>query len=157
MPALRFEAMPTATARALQAGGLDAFGMLPERHISDGDGNPCRHCLNEIPEGRPFLILAYRPFDTFQPYAETGPIFLCAGLCERHPDSSTTPEMFLGWERLLVKGYSFDHRIVYGTGGVVPASEVAARSAEILERPDIAYVDLRSAQYNCFQARVFRG
>ena len=105
----------------------------------------------------PYLILAYRPFEALQPYAETGPIFLCADACERHPDSVSTPVMFLAWERLLLKGYGADQRIVYGTGVVVQTDEVAATAAKILERPDVAFVDLRSAKNNCFQARVFRG
>ena len=40
---IRFTPIPTETVRALQAGGPDANGQLPERHVSDGGGNPCRH------------------------------------------------------------------------------------------------------------------
>lgn len=78
---IRFSPIPTDTARALQTGGLDAYGMLPERKLSDGGGNPCRHCLGMIPEGAEMLVLAHRPFPALQPYAETGPIFLCAAPC----------------------------------------------------------------------------
>ena len=157
MTALRFTAMPTDVVRALQAGSTDAYGLTPERRISDGDGDPCRHCLTEVAAGKPYLILAHRPFDALQPYAETGPIFLCADACERHQDSTTTPAMFLAWKRLLLKGYSADQRIVYGTGKVVPTAEVAHTAVDILQRPDVAFVDLRSAENNCFMARVFRG
>ena len=156
MTAIRFLALPTEEVRALQQGGPDAYGREPERRVSDGSGIPCRHCLTEVPAGEDYLILAHRPFSSLQPYAETGPIFLHAKPCERHPESTTTPEMFLGWERLLVKGYSADERIVYGTGGVVETERVAAVAADILKRPDIAFVDLRSARNNCFQARVVR-
>lgn len=157
MTAIRFHALPTPDVRALQAGGPDAYGNAPERRISDGPGIPCRHCLTEVPAGEPYLILAYRPFGKLQPYAETGPIFLCANWCERHPETPATPAMFLEWERLLLKGYSADERIVYGTGEVVETEKIAAKAAEILARPDIAFVDLRSARNNCFQARVMRG
>ncbi len=153
---IRFLALPTDTVRALQAGGPDAYGNAPERRVSDGDGVPCRHCLSEVATGEVYLILAHRPFMTLQPYAETGPIFLHAGPCARHPGSSATPAMFLGWEQLLVKGYAVDERSVYGTGQVVPTGAVAAVAAELLARPEIAFVDLRSARNNCFQARVIR-
>jgi hypothetical protein len=73
-----FKALPTETVRALQAGAADAYGMPPERKISDGDGVPCRHCLKNVGAGEPYLVLAYRPFPELQPYAETGPIFLHA-------------------------------------------------------------------------------
>ena len=54
MPLLRFEAMLTDTVRQFQAGGVDANGQVPERHISDGNGVPCRHCLTGVAEGEPY-------------------------------------------------------------------------------------------------------
>ncbi len=152
MTSIRYHAMPTEHARAYQAGAPDANGQAPERHISDGDGNPCRHCLTEIAAGDPYLILAYRPFPAPQP----GPIFLHAGPCERHPEVAVAPAMFLGWERLLVKGYSANDRIVYAVGEVVDVREMDAYAAELLARKDIAYVHARSAQFNCYQVRIDR-
>ena len=55
---IRFTPLPTATVRALQSGGPDAYGQPPERHVSDGGGNPCRHCLRMIPAGAPMLVLS---------------------------------------------------------------------------------------------------
>ena len=78
---MRYVAIPTPVVRALQAGGLDANGQLPERKVAEGGGNPCRHCLKLIPEGAGMLVLAHRPFPAPQPYAEVGPIFLCADDC----------------------------------------------------------------------------
>eukprot|EP01036_Dinobryon_divergens_P010952 gene10952-14710_t len=37
---LRFVPIPTEIARAYQAGGADSYGLLPERQVSDGGGNP---------------------------------------------------------------------------------------------------------------------
>ena len=51
--------------------------------VSDGGDNPCRHCLREIEKGKDMLVLTHRPFGNVQPYAESGPIFLCAEACER--------------------------------------------------------------------------
>ena len=58
MTQITFVAMPTDQARALQAGGPDANGLSPERAVSNGSGNPCRHCLRFIPEGEEMLILS---------------------------------------------------------------------------------------------------
>ena len=151
-----FVAMPTDTARAFQTGSVDANGQRPERHVSDGGGNPCRHCLTDIAEGGPFLILAYRPFPKPQPFAEIGPIFLHANACDRHDGAAGIPPMFLDRERLLIRGYGEDHRIVYGTGRVVPATGLADAAAELLERPEVAYLHLRSASNNCYQCRIDR-
>ncbi|MCK4869033.1 MAG: DUF1203 domain-containing protein, partial [Alphaproteobacteria bacterium] len=82
----RFIAMPSETARGFREGGPDAHDQPPERHVSDGSGVPCRHCLADVTEGEPFLILAWRPFPGPQPYAETGPVFLHAVGCERHDE-----------------------------------------------------------------------
>jgi hypothetical protein len=152
---LIFSALPTEIVARLRAGGLDANGQPPERAVSDG-GNPCRHCLAEIEAGEPMLILAHRPFPAAQPYAEIGPIFLHAGDCQRHPDSPTMPAMFAARDRMMVRGYGADHRIVYGTGQVVETARLEEISRGLFEEPRVAYIHLRSAKNNCYQARVDR-
>lgn len=156
MGLIRFLAMPTKEARHLQTGGADAYGMPPERQISDGDGVPCRHCLRNVPAGKPYLILAYRPFRALQPYAETGPVFLCADECERAPESDVMPEIFRASTDWLLRGYGSDDRIVYGTGAVTPKKDVCTRAHDLLSRADIVYVHMRSARNNCYQCRIER-
>jgi hypothetical protein len=152
-----FKALPTETVLALQAGEPDAYGMPPERKISDGDGVPCRHCLRNVAAGEPYLVLAFRPFPALQPYAETGPIFLHAEPCERAPESDILPELFGKTAAYIVRGYSADDRIVYGTGAVVPTAEIPARAGELLAHENIAYLHMRSAKNNCYQCRIERG
>ncbi|ACP25265.1 hypothetical protein NGR_c14940 [Sinorhizobium fredii NGR234] len=150
---LRYVAMPEMDAERLRQGGGDAFGNLPERRVSDGDGVPCRHCLRNVEEGEAYLILAYRPFSSAQPYAETGPIFMHADACPA-ADRSLLPPILTSSRDYLLRGYSADERIVYGTGGVVPAENLEQRAEELLARPDVAYVHVRSAKYNCYQCRI---
>ena len=157
MTSLKFMAMPTDIARTYQSGQPDAYGRVPERRVSDGDGVPCRHCLTDVAAGEDYLILAYRPFPDLQPYAETGPIFLHAAPCERHPEAGDTPDMFFKREHLLIRGYGQDDRILYGTGQVARSEDIAGIAASLLERSEIAYVHLRSASNNCFQCRIDRG
>jgi Protein of unknown function (DUF1203) len=149
------EALPTTEVRAYQAGAPDAYGNPPERAISTGAGNPCRHCLCNIPEGAPMLILAHRPFDGTHPYAETGPIFLCADACERHKGDEM-PEVLITSPDYLIKGYGADDRIVYGTGAVEPAPQIKEAVERIFARPDVAYIHVRSSRNNCYQARIDR-
>lgn len=150
---IRFEALSTDVVRSLRAGGPDANGQTAERTISDGQGNPCRHCLGFVPEGEGMLICAHRPFGALQPYAETGPIFLCAGDCRRFAGEGLPPAL-LSSKDYLLKGYGPDERIRYGTGQVVPVTEVADYARQLLDRSDIAFVDVRSARNNCFLARI---
>jgi hypothetical protein len=152
----QFHPMPTDLARAYRAGRPDANGMPPERTVSDGDGNPCRHCLGFVPKGRDMLILAYRPFDRLQPYAETGPIFLCADDCAAWSGQGVPPILASSPDYLL-RGYDADQRIRYGTGKVVGRAALVGYAAELLARPETAFVDVRSARNNCFQCRMTRG
>lgn len=151
-----FTPIPTATARALQAGGPDAYGMVPEQRLSDGDGVPCRHCLAMVPAGTPYLVLAYRPFPAPQPYAETGPVFLCADQCQAAEPGSALPDM-LDSSQYILRGYDADHHIVYGTGTIVATGDLPGTATALLDRPGIAYAHVRSASNNCFQVAVVKG
>lgn len=153
---IKFVSMTTALARGYQTGSVDANGQKPERHVSDGDGVPCRHCQEDVAAGEPYLILNYRPFPAPQPYAETGPIFLHAEPCPRYPEVAELPPVFAVRKLFLLKGYNAQDRIVYGTGQLVPPAEINLSAAAILARPDVAYVHARSAYNNCFQCRIER-
>ena len=156
MTNLRFLALPTPPVRDLQNGGRDANGQVPERQVSDGNGNTCRHCLAEIVEGDRFLVLAHRPFPALQPYAEVGPIFLHAAPCPRYDETAGVPALFLGPDRdpPMIRGYGADDRILYGTGQVVEKDQLAAAARALLAHPEVAYVHVRSSTNNCFQCRI---
>ncbi len=151
---VRYTAMPTETAHAYRSGAPDANGMPAERTISDGGSNPCRHCLQDIPAGAGMLILAHRPFPAPQPYAESGPVFLCANDCPRWHGNGIPPIFSLQEGERLLKGYSPDDRIVYGLGKIVPQAMVSTRAGEVLADPRVAYVHVRSATNNCFTCRI---
>ncbi|ANH03954.1 DUF1203 domain-containing protein [Shinella sp. HZN7] len=152
---IRFLPIPTETVTAYRTGGKDAYGLSPERHISDGVGVPCRHCLQMVGAGEPYLILAHRPFPAMQPFAETGPIFLHAEPCAAHEPSQILPPMLTSRD-YIVRGYSAENRILYGSGAVVPTPDIPDHAATLLAREDVAYLHIRSARYNCYQCRVER-
>ncbi|MBB4953444.1 hypothetical protein H4S14_001288 [Agrobacterium vitis] len=154
MPSIIFTPMPDDLARAYRSGATDAYGCPPERGLSPG-GYQCRHCLGPIAEGAPYLTLAYRPFPTLQPYAETGPIFIHAEECTGYDQGDILPPM-LDSPDYIVRGYGHDDRIVYGTGAVTETARITSRAQELLERAEIAYVHVRSARNNCFQCRIDR-
>lgn len=157
MTQIHVKPLPTPVVRAYQRGEPDSNGMTPERAVSDGGGNPCRHCLSYIPEGAPMLILGHRPFPEAQPYAETGPIFLCADRCDPFDGHGMPPVLDTptGEQRLL-KGYSAKDRIVYGLGRIVPVDGIGAAAQDILTDPRVAYVHVRSSTNNCYTCRIDR-
>lgn len=151
-----FYPLPRADIEHLQNGGADAYGMAPERHVSDGSGLPCRATLTMIPRGAPYLVAAYRPFKGLNPYTETGPIFLGADAVPEVPPSPELPA-FLTSLDYIVRGYDMSERIVYGTGGVIATDWIIARCQVLLEMPEVSFVHIRSARNNCFHCRVELG
>lgn len=150
-----FTALPTPEVRTLQSGGLDANGHPPEQTISDGGGNPCRHCLKDIPAGQKMLVLGHRPFSAPQPYAEIGPLFLCATECASG-SAPDLPEILQTSPEYLVKAYDANERIIYGTGAIVAAAELENYAAKLLRTPTVSFVHVRSARNNCYQLRIDR-
>ena len=152
---IRYLPIDAAFVAGIRAGGPDANGQPAERAVSEGTGVPCRSCLRDVPMGETYLILAARPFPEVQPYAETGPIFLCAEDCDPWA-GETLPPILRSSPDYIVRGYTADHRIAYGTGQVTPAADLPGYAALLLSDPDIAHVDIRSARNNCFQTRAVR-
>ncbi|WP_299889330.1 DUF1203 domain-containing protein [uncultured Ruegeria sp.] len=152
----RISALPTDQVQAYRDGASDGYGNPPERAISNGQGNPCRHCLTYIPEGHEMLVLAHRPFPGTQPFAETGPIYLCAEPCKRYEDAAELPEALTSSPNYLIKGYGPDDRIVYGTGVIAPQSQLHDAAQTIFACEDVAYIHIRSALNNCYHARIDR-
>lgn len=155
MTTIQFHPITAETAQALRTGGPDAYGNRAEYAVSDGQGNPCRCCLGDVPKGAGMLIFAHRPFSKTQPYAETGPIFLCSDDCTPW-DAVGVPPILTTSPDYLVKGYTDDERICYGTGQITDAAAVSAYAEQLLTRPQIAFVDVRSARNNCYQLRITR-
>ena len=150
---IHFNAYDQCFVDAIRAGGQDANGQPAENAVSDGNGNPCRSCLCEIPMGSKMLVLAARPFPTLQPYAETGPIFLCKAKCRPWAGKAVPPILKTSPDYLL-KAYGADNRILYGTGRIVLAEKLREYSTTLLSDRRVAYVDVRSARNNCFQTRI---
>ena len=151
---LKVQGIPSAIVKQIQAGGDDANNQPAQTHVAEGFQNPCRHCLQLITEGSQTLVLSYRPFDTLQPYAETGPIFLHNETCEQY-SSDQLPFWFGYMDSALIRGYDDKHWIRYDSAEVIPGKDLDNACRKILADESIAYVHIRS-KYNCFQCQVER-
>ncbi|RLJ41545.1 uncharacterized protein DUF1203 [Litoreibacter meonggei] len=152
---MRYTPYEQAFVDAVRAGGPDANGQPAEHAISDGHGKPCRCCLAQVPDGAAMLVLAARPFPEPQPYAELGPIFLCAKACAPYEDAGAPPILKSSPDYLL-KAYSSDNRIIYGTGQITTCTQLESYAATLFDRADVAYIDVRSSRNNCFLTRIYR-
>ena len=151
---LHVRGISTAEFDRIRGGGLDANDQPALVRVAEGVANPCRHCLGLIAEGAAKLVLAYRPFERLQPYAEVGPIFLHQAACARY-DRDTLPAWFDFLDPAIVRGYDTADWIRYDTGDVVRGPELESACESILTDPTVAYVHIRS-KFNCFQCRVDR-
>ncbi len=154
MSTTKISGLPGDVVKKIHQSRLDANNQPLEVHTSDGNGNLCRHCLQMIGEGDEYYILAHRPFTVTQPYAEMGPIFLHVKNCSEYEDSGGTPEALTNKDNLLLRGYDEDERIVYGTGGIVPTQNIREHAEKLLQLDRVSFVHIRSANYNCYQARI---
>ena len=154
MKNLVFLPLATDVVRKLQRGGADANGRTPEKFISDGEGVPCRHCLANIKAGDEVLVLSHKPFQTKQPYAEQGPIFLHSAECESYQEVDKLPSVYTPEGQLLLRGYDKEERIIYGTGTIIENSNIAQIAARIFSNPDVQFIHARSASNNCYQFKI---
>lgn len=153
---LVFVPMSAETAEQFRAGGTDAYGNAPERHISDGSGLPCRRCMKMVGADEPYLLFAWRPFRATHAFAETGPIFLHAETCAPDADSASLPP-FLDSPDYILRGYDHEERIVYGTGAVIARDNIIDHASQLLSEPRVVSVHIRSARNNCYHCRVVSG
>jgi len=150
---LRFVPLPTAFVQEARLRRIDGFGHGLEAFPADGP-SPCRHCLRYVCEGTPLLLMSYRPLDDRNPYAEVGPIFICAEDCSRYEEASEFPPDFLN-RSLVVRAYDRAGRIF---DAVVAEPGTAQDIAEsFLSDECVAEVHVRNPSYGCFDFRVERG
>lgn len=131
---------------------VDQFGnSLPV--VRDGNPHQCRVCLTLSHPDEGVILLAHRPFETNQPYAETGPIFVHERPCQPYADASTYPPDFPR-SAVVLRGYSSDDRIL--DAQAVGKREVEAVITELFANPEIAYLHARNLGYGCFMFRIDR-
>ena len=141
---------------AIRAGGPDAYDRRAEHAVSDGGGHPCRCCLSDVEKGAPMLVCSARPFEGVHPYAETGPVFLHAEQCSAWAGEGLPP-IIAARAEFLLKAYSANERIIEGTGRITKTEDLADAFETLFARPEVAFIDLRSASNNCFLTRITRG
>ena len=150
-----FSALDQETISSYRTNKKDVYNQQIEDGIALGEGYPCRCCLKDIPKDAAMLTLAHRPFEGLHPYAETGPIFLCAD-CDRADDSDEIPDVIQTRQEVLIKGYHANERIAEGTGKIIPTMDIADAMASIFARPDVASAHIRSATNNCYFCKITR-
>ncbi len=103
-------------------------------------GYPCRHCLRwaAIPPGNP--------------YSETGPIFVHEQPCERYAATAEYPSDFRSGRVFRAYNSKYDMIDAKPVNGGEPETVIET----LLQNPQAAFVDARSADRGCYTFRIER-
>jgi len=114
---------------------------------------PCRHCLRIPLVAEDMILISYRALPDSGPYAEVGPIFVHARVCERYADVASFPRDFLS-RSLVIRAYDIDGRIADAV--VAQPGEAEPAAYAFLQNDAIAEVHVRHISYTCFDFKIIR-
>ncbi|HWL94337.1 MAG TPA: DUF1203 domain-containing protein [Phycisphaerae bacterium] len=116
------------------------------------EGFPCRHCLRWTRPGERMILFPFAAIPPGRPYSESGPIFVHAEPCERYASTHEFPPEFrIG---RVLRAYNLQRDMI--------AAEVAngegpeAVIERFLQKPETAFVHVRSASRGCYTLEVER-
>jgi hypothetical protein len=148
----RIVALPTEVAdgaRRATASGIPDHAAI----IADSpQGYPCRHCLRWAQPGERMILFPYAAIPSGRPYSETGPIFVHADPCERYAATDEYPAEFR--KGRVIRAYDAQQNII--AAEVVNGSEPEAIIEKFFEKPETAFVHVRSASHGCYTMKIER-
>lgn len=154
MKTSNFRIVPLATEVAEEARRIAVRG-APDHVVITADSPnayPCRHCLRWAQPGERVILFPYTAIPSGHPYAESGPIFVHAEACERYAATSEYPPDFRSGRVFRAYNSSYDMIDAKPVNG----DESEAVIEKLLENPETAFVDARSADRGCYTFRMER-
>ena len=154
MKPANFRVVPLSTEIAEAARRNAAAGASGHAVVTAGSprGYPCRHCLRGAQPGERMILFPYAAIAPGRPYSESGPIFVHAEPCERYAATHEFPPEFR--KGRVLRAYNSQHDII--------AAEVAngegpeAVIERFLQKPETAFVHVRSASHGCYTMEIER-
>ncbi|HXM32394.1 MAG TPA: DUF1203 domain-containing protein [Chthoniobacterales bacterium] len=127
----------------------------PDHRVVTADsprGYPCRHCLRWAQPGERMILFPFAAIPSGRPYSESGPIFVHADPCERYGATEEFPAEFR--EGRVLRAYNSAHDIITAevANGVGPEAVIE----RFLQKPETAFVHVRSASHGCFTMEIER-
>ena len=148
----RIVPLPTKVAnaarRAAEAGATDHAVIMAD----SPNGFPCRHCLRWAQVGERVILFPYAAIPPGHPYSETGPIFVHEQPCERYAATGEYPSDFRSGR--VFRAYNSEYDMI--DAKPVNGGEPEAVIETLLQNPQAAFVDARSADRGCYTFRIER-
>jgi len=137
-----------AARRATRSGARDHTFVIAD----SPEGYPCRHCLRFAKPGERLILFPYASIPAGHPYSEIGPIFVHEQPCERYPMTDQFPPDLR--QGRVIRAYDSNYNMI--DAEVVNGSEPEAVIEKLLEKPETAFVDVRSVARGCYTFRIQR-
>jgi hypothetical protein len=137
-----------AARRAAQAGASDHAVVT----ANSPDGYPCRHCLRWAQPGERMILFPFAAIAPGRAYAESGPIFVHAEPCERYAPTLEFPPDFR--KGRVIRAYNSQHEIIAAEVGNGEGPEPVIE--RFLQKPETAFVHVRSASHGCYTMEIER-
>jgi hypothetical protein len=147
-------AIPAHDLTRIRAVGTDDFGNRLSPTVDQAGGSPLRCCLRDARPGERIVLISYRPFPWLGPYAEVGPVFVHAEVCDGYDQPYRYPEGF-AHRRQLLRAYDHCHRICDGLA-VKDGSQAQRVLSWLLSRPEVDFVHSRNVEWGCYMFTVRR-
>jgi hypothetical protein len=132
-----------------------ARSAAPDHRIVTADspnGYPCRHCLRWAKPGERLVLFPFAGIPNGHPYSESGPIFVHEDRCERYKTINEYPAEFRAGRVFRAYNSNFDMIDAQPVNGSEPETVVE----KLLQNPETAFVDARSADRGCYTFRMER-
>ena len=127
----------------------------PDHRLVTADsprGYPCRHCLRWARLGERMILFPFAAIAPGRPYSESGPIFVHAEPCERYAATDEFPPEFRSGR--VLRAYDSQHDMI--AAEVVNGEGPEAVIERFLQKPETAFVHVRSASRGCYTMEVER-
>ena len=148
----RIVPLPTEVAEAARARAQQGLSDHAVVTADSPQGYPCRHCLRWAQPGEKLVLFPYASIPPGRPYSETGPIFVHAEACERYCVPDEFPADFR--EGRVIRGYDAAQNMI--AGEVVNGSAPESVIEKLLENPETAFLQVRSAGRGCYTFGIER-
>ena len=149
-----FRIVPLRTQTAEAARAAAAAG-APDHAVVTADspqGYPCRHCLRWAQPGERMILFPFAAIPPGRPYSESGPIFVHADSCERYSSTEEFPAAFRSGR--VLRAYNSEHDII--AAEVANGAGPEAVIERFLQKPETAFVHVRSVSHGCYTMEIER-
>ena len=154
MKTSRFRIVPIPTEIA-ETARREAKAGAPDHVVVTADfprGYPCRHCLRWAEPGERLILFPFAAIAAGRPYSESGPIFVHAEPCQRYAATDEFPQEFRKGRALRAYNSQRDMIAAEVADGEGPEAVIE----RFLQKPETAFVHVRSASHGCYTMEVER-